>query len=135
MASVRRKRRCRSSTRVRGFCFWRVSGGLRISRPTRRRPTARRPRPSRESHASAAPGHRAAEGADVVPGLVEIDWSRPWLVPYRGIGMRVAARVVEGASVAQALNEEAACAAAIALDAEAPRFVAAALLPPGVVYE
>ena len=71
----------------------------------------------------------------MVEGLGKIDWSRPWLAPYREIGMRVAARVVGGASVAQALNDEAPHQRATAADSAAPPFVAAALLPPGVAYE
>ena len=35
-----------------------------------------------------------------------IDWRRPWLDPYRVQGLRVAARLADGASVAQALNAE-----------------------------
>ncbi len=68
-------------------------------------------------------------------GLDEIDWSRPWLAPYRDSGQRVAARVRAGASVAHALDEEAAHHTSAATSGVVPRFVAATRLPPGVAYE
>lgn len=65
-----------------------------------------------------------------------IDWSQPWLGPYREVGQRVWARWVAGASVAQALNAERAqggpwpCGVAGELV-----FVPQHKLPPGQGYE
>jgi hypothetical protein len=36
---------------------------------------------------------------------LNIDWSTPWLAPYRSVGEAVDARLRTGASVADALNE------------------------------
>ncbi len=57
--------------------------------------------------------------------LAAIDWSAPWWQPWRAVGRRVAQRVMDGASVAQALN------------AEHPLkpCVAQSDLPEGVAYE
>jgi hypothetical protein len=71
----------------------------------------------------------------MVQGLDDIDWSRPWLAPYREIGMRVAARVTAGASVARSLNDESPYDSPAAAGGAKPLFVAAALLPAGVAYE
>lgn len=54
-----------------------------------------------------------------------IDWSRPWLAPYRERGAPLAAAIAAGASVAAALDAAAA----------APRFVPADALPPDEPYE
>lgn len=56
-----------------------------------------------------------------------LDWSRPWLAPYRQQGQRVLARVQAGFSVAQALDAERV--------PTAPRFVPQHALPPGASYE
>ena len=59
-------------------------------------------------------------------GLEAIDWSAPWLAPWRENGQAVAALVEQGASCAQALNAQGA----------APvRFVPQADLPVGMAYE
>jgi hypothetical protein len=65
--------------------------------------------------------------------LLAIDWGAPWLAPYRAAGERVAARVLQGASVAEALNAEGAplhlaC-------GERLRFVPQRCLPEGQAYE
>ena len=83
-------------------------------------------------------GWREAPWVTEIPmaqGLADIDWSRPWLAPYRESGMRVAARVAAGASVARSLNDESPHHARPAADSEPPLFVAAASLPAGVAYE
>ena len=71
----------------------------------------------------------------MIAGLDAVDWSRPWLAPYRDVGVRVAARIKAGASVAQALDDEAPCHARSTSPREVPRFVDAAALPSGVAYE
>ncbi len=64
--------------------------------------------------------------------MLTIDWQRPWLAPLAALGQSAAARVLAGASVAEALN------ALIDMGA-APdpgvRFVPQAALPPGMAYE
>jgi hypothetical protein len=65
-----------------------------------------------------------------------IDWTRPWLAPYRAHGEAACAAVLQGASVAQALN-------AVLLRQPQPlwlavgplRFVPQAALPAGEAYE
>jgi hypothetical protein len=57
--------------------------------------------------------------------LAGIDWSAPWWQPWRDVGQRVAARVVAGAQVCEALNAE----------SPAMRFVAQSALPEGAAYE
>jgi hypothetical protein len=71
-------------------------------------------------------------------GPADIDWSAPWLEPYRDLGQRVAARWSAGASVAQALDAE----RPVPVPRSGPpprealpRFVPHAELPPGVAYE
>jgi hypothetical protein len=66
--------------------------------------------------------------------LGEIDWGRPWLVPYRRIGRRVVARIAAGTHVAEALNAEARAEPPM-LHAGAVRFVAQSALPAGEAYE
>jgi hypothetical protein len=62
----------------------------------------------------------------VAHGLEAIDWSAPWLAPWRERGQAVAALVEQGASCAQALNAQ----------GHAPvRFVPQADLPEGMAYE
>jgi hypothetical protein len=72
--------------------------------------------------------------------LNPVDWSRPWLAPYRATGERVAGRIAGGASVAEALNAELAqpgpgATAPTAWASGSPRFVAQAALTPGQPYE
>jgi len=65
-----------------------------------------------------------------------IDWSRPWLAPYRERGERTSTAIAGGASVAEALQAELGRdGPAITLNAGRLRFVPAAALPPGVAYE
>jgi hypothetical protein len=56
-----------------------------------------------------------------------IDWSAPWLAPYRSAGERVQRHLTDGARVAQALNLES--------SGDTPRFVAQDELPAGEGYE
>lgn len=60
--------------------------------------------------------------------LEDIDWRQPWLAPYRERGQQVAARVLQGAPVCEALN-------ALAPAAGLPLFVPQAKLPEGRAYE
>jgi hypothetical protein len=62
----------------------------------------------------------------VAHGLEGINWAVPWLAPFSEVGKRVAQRVVEGASCAQALNAEASALV---------QFVPQSALPAGVAYE
>jgi hypothetical protein len=58
-------------------------------------------------------------------GLEDIDWSAPWLQPYRALGQPLAQQVDAGRSCADVLNE-----------VGAPvRFVPQAALPAGMAYE
>ena len=77
---------------------------------------------------------RGDEHPLVVSVWRSIDWQRPWVAPYRSHGERVCARLAAGASVAQALDDEAA-AARPALAAGGLRFVPHAELPDGEAYE
>ena len=63
-----------------------------------------------------------------------LDWSAPWLLPYRRLGQALSADLARGASVAEALNA-AMPACGIALDAGPLRFVPQAALPVGEAYE
>jgi hypothetical protein len=63
-----------------------------------------------------------------------IDWTRPWLAPYRAHGEAVCAAVLAGASVAQALNERLAL-QPVQLAAGPLCFVPQAELPAGEAYE
>ncbi|MCW7537400.1 DUF3025 domain-containing protein [Aquabacterium sp. A7-Y] len=67
--------------------------------------------------------------------LDAVDWSRPWLAPYAERGQRVAARIANGASVAQSLNAEAAFGEPPSLPAGKLVFVAQDELPEGEAYE
>ena len=78
----------------------------------------------------ALPDTAAASAAAAEFGA--IDWARPWLAPYRERGERVARRISQGASVAQALNDEG---DTIALASGRLRFVPHAALAKGVAYE
>ncbi|WP_198320762.1 DUF3025 domain-containing protein [Azohydromonas aeria] len=66
-----------------------------------------------------------------------IDWTRPWLAPYRADGEPACAAVLAGASVAQALNARLALRSGppLRLDAGPLRFVPQAELPAGEAYE
>lgn len=66
--------------------------------------------------------------------LSTIDWSRPWLAPYRECGEAVAGAVIAGASVAQALNAAGAH-EPVRLVAGELRFVPQFELPEGEPYE
>lgn len=57
--------------------------------------------------------------------LAAIDWSAPWWQPWRDVGLRVAARLLAGAQVYEALNAE----------NPAIRFVPQSALPEGAAYE
>jgi len=60
--------------------------------------------------------------------LEGIAWERPWLAPYRERGLLVAAQVLRGAPVCDALNAQAS-------GLDLPRFVPQAELPEGQAYE
>jgi hypothetical protein len=65
--------------------------------------------------------------AQTATGIETIDWSVPWLAPWRAVGERLAAQVQEGSTVALALN---------AASLRAPvQFVPQAELPAGMAYE
>ena len=66
--------------------------------------------------------------------FASIDWTRPWLAPYRAHGEIACAAVLGGASVAQALNALAAQ-QPLVLAAGTLQFVPQAELPPGEAYE
>lgn len=67
-------------------------------------------------------------------GLENIDWTAPWLAPYRLRGEAVASAVAQGAAVCDALNH--AVSDALNDAAGAPvRFVAQSELPAGRAYE
>ena len=83
-------------------------------------------------------------------GLEQIDWAAPWLAPYRAQGQPLAQRVLQGVSVAHALNEGAERFAVNklaepiqstyhAIESIAfnllPKFVPQAELPVGMAYE
>ena len=58
--------------------------------------------------------------------VAAIDWSAPWLAPYRSIGEPVAQAVVAGVPLVEALNRS---------SDRPPPFVDQAALPPGEPYE
>jgi hypothetical protein len=65
--------------------------------------------------------------AQSATGIETIDWSVPWLAPWRAVGEGLAAQVQDGKAVAQALN---------AASPRAPvQFVPQAELPAGTAYE
>lgn len=63
-----------------------------------------------------------------------VDWSRPWLAPYRELGQPLSHRVAQGDGVVPALNSLAERRRPM-LAAGALRFVGAAELPPSQAYE
>ena len=76
-----------------------------------------------------APGGSLTAPSFAPTPLGTIDWSAPWLAPWRGLGRPVAQQVRGGCPVAQALQATApACAAPVA-------FAPQAELPAGVAYE
>ncbi len=60
--------------------------------------------------------------------LAAIDWSQPWLAPYRAIGEAAAQTAAAGAPVAHALQQ-------FATPGRTPAFVAQSALPSGQAYE
>ena len=62
-----------------------------------------------------------------LPAAAAIDWTQPWLAPYRANGEAVAQAAVRGTSVADALQA--------LKPAMAPDFVRQEALPPGQAYE
>ena len=59
-------------------------------------------------------------------GLDRIDWSAPWLRPWRAVGEPIATRTAQGLRISDALN---------AAGGAPVRFVPAAALPAGTAYE
>ena len=78
--------------------------------------------------------HAPAQGAPPETLSSPVDWSVPWLAPWRGIGERVANRAAAGHGVAAALNAELAR-QPVQLAAGSLVFVPQADLPAGVPYE
>jgi hypothetical protein len=64
-----------------------------------------------------------------------LDWSHPWLAPYRTLGEPAHARWQQGVPVAEALNEALASCGPVVLPAGPLRFVPQAELPAGEAYE
>jgi hypothetical protein len=62
--------------------------------------------------------------------LIKIDWTAPWLVPWRAVGEPIAGCITAGQPQAVALNE-----AALTLPDFPVRFVPQAELPAGIAYE
>ncbi|MGS0757842.1 DUF3025 domain-containing protein, partial [Roseateles sp. GG27B] len=86
---------------------------------------------------AAGQGVIAPAGVATAPGagaLQRLDWSAPWLSPYRPLGQALSADLARGASVAEALNA-ALPTCGIALDAGPLRFVPQAALPESEAYE
>lgn len=67
--------------------------------------------------------------------FASIDWTRPWLAPYRAHGEAACAAVLGGATVAQALNAALAARQPLWLAAGTLHFVPQAALPEGEAYE
>ncbi len=69
---------------------------------------------------------------------LSVDWSAPWLAPYREQGQGLSADLAAGATVAEALNaavQKRAASAPIVLPNGSLRFVPQAALPEGEAYE
>lgn len=64
-----------------------------------------------------------------------IDWSRPWLEPYRRCGKKLSAAMAAGATVGGVLNEALSGMGGISLESGALRFVSQETLPEGEPYE
>lgn len=65
-----------------------------------------------------------------------VDWTQPWLQPYRASGEPVAAQLRHGLALHDALNGNGSGCHITAAVAQAPvRFVAQCMLPPGASYE
>lgn len=64
---------------------------------------------------------------DAAPPSRPVDWSPPWMAPFREAGSRIEQRWREGWPLHEALNADAA--------PGAPRFVADTSLPAGIAYE
>lgn len=87
----------------------------------------------------AEPFRRRVRAPDAVPAegaFVAIDWSRPWLAPYRAVGEPLALQAAAGRPVAEVLN------GGLAQSPVPPRlnagplhFIAQEDLPPGTAYE
>ena len=69
-----------------------------------------------------------AEAEATLEAFAQIDWQRPWLAALRESGERIAAQVLRGASVADALNAAQKC-------SDVVRFVEQHALPAGMAYE
>ncbi|WP_054021081.1 DUF3025 domain-containing protein [Piscinibacter sakaiensis] len=78
------------------------------------------------------PGTGAGAGAGAPPAT-SIDWTRPWLAPYRADGEAVAVDLAAGWPVHAALERRRGADPRRA--ALLPRFVPQAALPPGTAYE
>ena len=63
-------------------------------------------------------------------GLDAIDWTQPWLEPWRALGQQAAKNVMQGQSCAQALNQ-----LAEGVGFNAVQFVSQSALPLGQAYE
>ncbi|WP_009523003.1 DUF3025 domain-containing protein [Imbroritus primus] len=82
--------------------------------------------------------HGAAPGPAIAawPGpLADIDWSRPWLAPYRTIGEPLAEAVRSGATLTTLLSAEADCRGLVNAVGRRVHFIAQSELPKGVAYE
>lgn len=70
------------------------------------------------------------------PGpLGDIDWTQPWLAPYRSVGEPVAGAVQSGAALTAVLSVEAATRGLVNAAGYRVRFVPQSELPKGVAYE
>lgn len=67
--------------------------------------------------------------------LSRIDWSAPWLLPWRNTGERIAQQVAQGASVAQACNAERVQRTALGAELCPVQFVPQGQLPDSMAYE
>lgn len=81
---------------------------------------------------AAAPGPALAAWPGPLDG---IDWSQPWLAPYRAIGEPLAGAIRSGATLIALLSAEAARGGLVNAAGRRVRFVAQSELPKGVAYE